>query len=70
METIELTAPGGARLDKLIADGAELSRSAAGPRRGQGDGGGIGAGGALRRRQGERPDRTSQARPQEDVRHP
>ena len=29
METIELTAPGGARLDKLIADGTELSRSAA-----------------------------------------
>ena len=29
METIELTAPGGVRLDKLIADGTELSRSAA-----------------------------------------
>lgn len=29
METIELSAPGGVRLDKLIADGTELSRSAA-----------------------------------------
>ena len=29
METIELYAPGGVRLDKLIADGTELSRSAA-----------------------------------------
>ena len=29
METIELISPGGVRLDKLIADGTELSRSAA-----------------------------------------
>ncbi len=29
METIEITAPGGVRLDKLIAGGTELSRSAA-----------------------------------------
>ena len=29
METIEISAPGGVRLDKLIADGTELSRSAA-----------------------------------------
>ena len=29
MERVELSAPGGVRLDKLIADGTELSRSAA-----------------------------------------